>query len=123
MIRDVARLVHERTSQLVTCGCGSAASLSLVKGLGLDFYQVHWYDRLPVPFDLDAHVHRLRLDRPIVLGEFPTRGSRRPAAEIVRAARASGYAGALAWSVVRKDGASDRAALEAGLRSSCSGLC
>jgi hypothetical protein len=117
LIGDVATLVHEGTRKKVTVGCAYAAGLPLVADVGLDFYQVHWYDNLPKPFDVDTHVAALGVDRPVLLGEFPTSGSTRKGTAIVEAARSSGYAGAFAWSALGEDHASDRTALEAILRS------
>jgi hypothetical protein len=115
-VREATGLVHERTRQLATVGLASAASLPLVAGLGLDFYQVHWYDHLPPRFNPARRVRELAADRPVLLGEFPTRGSAHTPRAIFDAARASGYSGAFAWSVVRQDEASDRHALEAAIR-------
>ncbi len=120
-IRDVTARVHSGTSQPVTVGCATAASLPLVAGLGLDFYQVHWYDHLPQTCAPDSPVSGFCLDRPVLLGEFPTRGSSRPPGAILQAARASGYAGALAWSAAQQDAASDALALEEMLRDSLRG--
>jgi len=114
-IRDTVSLIHDRTSHAATVGSASARTLSLVKGLGLDVYQAHWYDRLAKRAPLDRPAAELGLDRPIILGEFPTRGSRRSPAEIVEIARQAGYAGALAWSALADDEASDESALAAGL--------
>ncbi len=116
VIRDVASTVHEHAGQPVTVGCASAAGLPLVTGLGLDFYQVHWYPNLRKPFDVRTSVAALRVDRPVLLGEYPTSACVQAPAEIIDAARAAGYAGALAWSAMADDEPSDRNALEAGLR-------
>ena len=67
-------------------------------GIGLDFYQVHWYDGLKHQPSLDTHVEELGFDRPVLLGEFPTRGSKRTPDEILEAARGAGYSGAFYWS-------------------------
>jgi hypothetical protein len=90
-LREMATLGHGLTNRPITVGLASAAGLPLVRGLGLEFYQVHWY----------------ALDAPILLGEFPTRGSARPPREILSVARTAGYSGALAWSVLAEDPASD----------------
>jgi hypothetical protein len=116
-VRDAATLVHERTTHLATVGLASAASLPFVRRLGLDFYQVHWYDHLPPRFHPARDVRLLSADRPVLLGEFATRGSADSPRAIVEAARRSGYAGAFGWSVVPRDRASDRLALEAAMRS------
>jgi hypothetical protein len=112
-IRDTVDLIHARTSHAATVGCASTRSLPLVAGLGLDVYQAHWYDQFDRRAPLDRPVAKLGLDRPIILGEFPTRGSSRSPAEILEAARGAGYAGALAWSALADDGASDPGALKA----------
>ena len=114
-IRDVVGVVHQRTSHAATVGSASARTLPLVEGLGLDVYQAHWYDRLEKTAPLDRPVARLGLDRPLILGEFPTRGSRRTPAAIFESARDAGYAGALAWSALADDEASGGSALAAGL--------
>ena len=114
-IRDVVGVVHQRTSHAATVGSASTRTLPLVEGLGLDVYQAHWYDRLAKRAPLGRAVASLGLDRPLILGEFPTRASRWSPAEILEAARQAGYAGALAWSALADDEASDGSALAAGL--------
>jgi hypothetical protein len=110
-IRDVVMVIHHRTAHAATVGSASTRTLPLVEGLGLDVYQAHWYDRLAKKAPLDRPVESLGLDRPLILGEFPTRGSALTPGEILDAARAAGYAGALAWSVLAGDEASDKDAL------------
>ncbi|MCU0248762.1 MAG: hypothetical protein MUE61_01000 [Vicinamibacterales bacterium] len=117
-IRDVVGVVHQRTAHAATVGSASTRTLPLVEGLGLDVYQAHWYDRLAKRAPLDRAVASLGLDRPLILGEFPTRGSRRSPAEILEAARQAGYAGAMAWSALAHDEASDGGAIASALRSS-----
>jgi hypothetical protein len=110
-IREIVAIIHQRTTHAATVGSASTQTLTLVGGLGLDVYQVHWYDRLAKRAPLDRPVESLGLDRPLILGEFPTRGSALTPGEILGAARTAGYAGALAWSVLAGDEASDRDAL------------
>jgi hypothetical protein len=114
-IRDVVDLIHERTIHAATVGSASTRTLPLVEDLGLDVFQAHWYDRLDRRAPLDRPVNELALDRPIILGEFPTRGSARPASEILETAQRAGYAGALAWSALASDTASDSGALVSAL--------
>lgn len=102
-IKRVTRLVHRHTGHLATVGLGNASGLPLVRGCGLDFYQVHWYDRWESLAPLERPVPELDLDRPLLLGEFPTKNSARPAAEITAASQKSGYCGALAWSLLAED--------------------
>jgi hypothetical protein len=110
-IRDVVTVIHDRTSHAATVGSASTRTLGLVEGLGLDVYQAHWYDRLAKRAPLDRPVGSLGLDRPVILGEFPTRGSRLAPSEILDTSRRAGYAGALAWSALADDEASDGNAL------------
>jgi hypothetical protein len=105
-IRKTARMVHRYTGQLATVGLANAAGLPLVRDTGLDFYQVHWYDRWDATAPLDRPVAEWDLDRPLLLGEFPTRNSARLPEAIVEVSRQSGYCGALAWSVLGTDRAS-----------------
>ncbi|TFG80069.1 MAG: hypothetical protein E4H23_03820 [Chrysiogenales bacterium] len=102
-IKSTARLIHRYTGHLATVGLGNAAGLTLVRDCGLDFYQVHWYDRWEATAPLDRPVAALDLDRPLLLGEFPTKNSTRPASAIVSACKKNGYCGALAWSLLATD--------------------
>ena len=110
-IRDIVELIHHRTSHAATVGSASTRTLGLVEALGLDVYQAHWYDRLAKRAPLDRPIGSLGLDKPVILGEFPTRGSRWSPAEILEAARQAGYAGALAWSALANDAVSDANAI------------
>jgi hypothetical protein len=102
-LKELVALGHDWGAQPLTVGLASASGLRLVRGLGLDFYQVHWYDSVEAASPLRRPVSRLRLDRPVLLGEFPTRGSAVAPEDVLKAARDAGYAGALAWSVFADD--------------------
>lgn len=106
-IGAVVERIHSRTVHQATVGLAGARGLPLVRGLGLDFYQIHWYDAHDAESPLDRPVAALELDRPVLLGEFPTRRSSRDAVSILNKARAMGYMGALAWSVLSSDAFSD----------------
>ncbi len=102
-IKRTTAMIHRYTRQLATVGLANAAGLSLVRDSGLDFYQVHWYDRWDTQYPLDRPVPEWNLERPLLLGEYPTKNSARPADAIVATAERSGYCGALAWSVLGTD--------------------
>jgi hypothetical protein len=125
-LKDARALAHAETAHPVTVGSASAAWLPLVADIGLDFFSPHWYDRLERRAPLSTHVSALGLDRPVVLGELPTRGSAHEADALIAITRASGYAGAFLWSVRGSDSASDfeacRARVAAGLPSPPSAL-
>ena len=102
-LSEMVALGHDRGAQPLTVGLASASGLRLVRHLGLDLYQVHWYDSVEGKSPLRRPVAELRLDRPVFLGEFPTRGSAVEPGDVLPAARVAGYAGALAWSVFAED--------------------
>lgn len=120
-MREVVERIHAETRHAATVGSASLRWLPLVRGLGLDLYQAHFYERALSRARLERPVASYGLDRPLLLGEFPTRGARRPPEAMLEAARRAGYAGALAWSVLAQDAASDFARLEALLRSTRQG--
>jgi hypothetical protein len=113
-LREASAIAHGAATQPVTVGLASARGLPLVGGCALDLYQVHWYDRSERRGPL-ARPPIGRLDRPLLLGEFPSCGSRRSVGDVLRTARQSGYCGALAWSATAGDAFSDLAAIERAL--------
>jgi hypothetical protein len=97
----VASVKRSAGHQPVTIGCAGTWRLDLVTPLGLDFYQVHWYDRFGWSA-LSRPVTELGLgDRPVILGEFGGRGGR--ITEVLEAAKRAGYEGALIWSALADD--------------------
>lgn len=102
-LHAAAARVHAVTRQQVTVGTASALTLSLVRGLGLDFYQLHWYDRFEARAPLGRHTATLDCDAPIVLGEFPTCNSAQTPSELLETAAQSGYAAAYFWSALADD--------------------
>jgi len=112
-LRAGVQAVHAETRHACTVGSASLRWLPLVLGLGLDVYQAHWYDKLDARAPLGVPIDRASCNAPVVLGEFPTCGSRHTTSTILDAARASGYAGAWLWSLNGTDSATDA---EAGLR-------
>jgi hypothetical protein len=102
-LSESVALVRSCATQPVTVGSAGVRWRDRYSTLGLDFYQVHWYDGLKHQPALDMPVAQLGFDRPVLLGEFPTRGSRRTPENIIATARAAGYAGAFYWSVLSTD--------------------
>jgi hypothetical protein len=96
-------LIHSTTLHPATIGSAGTRWRDRYKGLGLDFYQVHWYDSLKHQPSLETPVEQLAFDRPVLLGEFPTRGSRKSREQILETARVAGYSGAFYWSVLAND--------------------
>jgi sugar phosphate isomerase/epimerase len=98
---EAVQCVRRFARQPVTIGSAGTWALDLVRPLGLDFYQVHWYDRFGWPA-LVRPVAELGLpDRPVILGEFAGRSPR--IGKVLEAAKQAGYEGALVWSVLADD--------------------
>ena len=98
---QAVRCARESARQPVTIGCAGTTRLDLVRPLGLDFYQVHWYEDFGWAA-LEQPVAELGLgDRPVILGEFP--GRSRFVVNVLDAASHAGYAGAFVWSVLADD--------------------
>jgi len=118
-LAETAEVFHARATQPLSVGLASARWLSLVDGLDLDQPQVHWYESLDSLTTLARPVESLGLGRPVLLGEFPTRGASVPPRAILDMAREAGYAGALAWSALSDDRATDTRACHDALRAWC----
>lgn len=103
LINGCASLAHTITDHPVTVGSAGVRWRDRYRDMDLDFFQVHWYDSLRHQPPLETPLAALGFDRPVLLGEFPTRGSVHAPREIVVAARSAGYAGAFYWSVLSKD--------------------
>jgi hypothetical protein len=102
-------LLHVRwhASQPVTVGLASTLGLPLCHDLALDVLQVHWYDHLERRAPLARRPQVPWSDAPLVLGEFPTRGSAHRPTQIIAAAREAGYAAAWPWSLRADDDSTD----------------
>ena len=118
-LAETAAVFRARATQPLSVGLASARWLSLVDGLDLDQPQVHWYESLDSLTTLARPVESLGLGRPLLLGEFPTRGASVPPRAILEMAREAGYAGALAWSALADDRATDARACHDALRAWC----
>ena len=99
-LERAVRCVRAHAMQPVTVGCAGTWQLDLVRPLGLDFYQVHWYERFGWS-KLAQPVTSFALDRPVLLGEFSGRTPR--LARVLDTARRAGYRGAFVWSVLADD--------------------
>jgi hypothetical protein len=102
-LSEAISLIRSTTIHPVTVGSAGVRWRDRYAALDLDFYQVHWYDGLRHQPSLETPLARLGFDRPVLLGEFPTRGSAKTPDEIVATARAAGYTGAFYWSVLSDD--------------------
>jgi hypothetical protein len=105
-VHDVVSYTHQYASQKVTVGSAQGQWLLYWQGLDLDFYQFHYYDGMgnQPPFTPYAD---LGLDKPAILGEFPTALTAISVTQYLSTTWDNGYAGALAWSLNAGDSVSD----------------
>lgn len=106
-LRDAVKVIRQTVPACLTVGSATREGLVLVRDLALDFRQLHWYDRLAplgpwTAFGGDD-------SSPLLLGEFPSRGSQWSVEAVLDVARRAGYLGALAWSMLAEDAWSDGA--------------
>jgi hypothetical protein len=115
LLSGFAAILRAEGARTITVGSASARWLWLVKPIGLDVYQPHWYDHLDSDAPLARPLAALDLDRPAWLGELPTRRSRHSPDRIFRIAQEAGYAGVFFWSAMADDDFTDFAAATAAL--------
>ncbi|WP_239489131.1 hypothetical protein [Luteitalea sp. TBR-22] len=114
VLEELALHVRWHATQPITVGLASTRGLPLVRTLGLDVLQVHWYDPLERRAPLARRPPVPWSDAPWLLGEYPTRGSALAPDAIVATALGAGYAAAWPWSLHADDRSSDgEAALRA----------
>jgi hypothetical protein len=103
-VGQIAAAVHLYTSGFATLESNRASNMTYWRGLGLDYYSFSWYDWLQPWEPLDRPAATFGLDRPIILGEFPSYGSPHYSLpQVFDIALRQGYAGALAWSYGNAD--------------------
>ncbi|MCK9518881.1 MAG: cellulase family glycosylhydrolase [Dehalococcoidia bacterium] len=103
-VRAIAGAINKATSTYVTVGSAMLDGLPMWKGMGLDFYQAHWYDYMAsgdwcaLCTDYASVKARYGLDAPLVIGEMFA-GPSINARERLESFYSKGYAGAWSWSL------------------------
>ena len=104
-VREVVNSIHGNSKALATVGMAMLDGLPMSKGLGLDYYQAHWYDYMQ-PGDWCALCtnyedvrQRFGLDAPLVIGEFYLGPDIESPHIRLEDFYSKGYAGAWAWSL------------------------
>jgi hypothetical protein len=108
-VRGCAEYIHRLTrTHLVTLGSARRKWVTVWNGCGLDLYQFHWYNdfRREEPFPWPP-CDELGLDKPCLVGEVPTKGTRIRRERFLAAAQRGGYSGLLFWSYGAGDAASN----------------
>jgi hypothetical protein len=119
-VKACTDVVHLYSSHQVTVGSARRKWLQYWKGLGLDFYQFHWYDHFAAeePFPWPPY-SELGLDKPCIIGEVPTANTAYSVKEYLDAARTGGYHGLLIWSYRARDTSSSFSNARPYLESRC----
>ena len=105
-VEKVVDHIHAHSSQHATLGSAARQWLSYWKDSKLDFYQFHYYDRMESQSPLDYPCANLKLDKPCIVGEFPTKNTKCTMTQHLGTIWKNGYAGAVAWSYRGTDEAS-----------------
>jgi hypothetical protein len=107
-VGEIAAAIHTYTPALATVESNRASNMARWRGLGLDYYSFSWYDWMQPWEPLDRPASSFGLDRPIVLGEFPSNGSKYyQLSQVYNIIYRQGYAGAFTWSYGNTDQYSD----------------
>ncbi len=105
--KSVVDVIHSKQpSAMVTLGSAKRKWMTqywVNNELKLNFYQYHYYDYMESEDPFDVPYSDLRLDKPVIVGEFPSKGSIHTLTEFLDTFLNKGYSGAWAWSY----GASD----------------
>ncbi|EGD45889.1 Dockerin type 1 [Ruminiclostridium papyrosolvens DSM 2782] len=113
-IKTTCEFIHQYAKQPVSFGSANmkwlGAQYDLWDGLGLDFYDFHWYDWATPYFNpVTTPASSLKLDKPVIIGEMmpDTQGSslKMTHKQVLDAIYKNGYAGYMLWSW--NDGAFD----------------
>lgn len=113
-IKTTCEYIHQYAKQPVSFGSANmkwlGAQFDLWDGLGLDFYDFHWYDWATPYFNpVTTPASSLKLDKPVIIGEMMpnTSGSslKMSHKQVLDAIYKNGYAGYMLWSW--NDGAFD----------------
>jgi hypothetical protein len=106
-VAESVRAIHRHSRALATVESNRFSNMQAWQGLNLDFFSFSWYDWLEPYEPLATPATTAKLDRPVVLGEYPAGGSvYYGLTDVLDVATSMGYAGAFAWSYWGGDGLS-----------------
>ena len=116
-IKEIADAVHANSHAYVTVGGAMLDGLPMMKGLGLDYYQAHWYDYMSsgdwcaLCQTYEDVRKRWSLDAPLVIGELYLSAELENPHLRVEDFYTKGYAGAWPWSIF-PDATQDKLAID-----------
>jgi len=102
-VTETVDYIHRYTEQWATVGSAKRGLLRFWRHCNLDVYQFHYYYKMERQYRLDYPAAKLKLDRPVFVGEFPSANGHRSVDEYLTIIRRNGYAGAFPWSMNASD--------------------
>lgn len=104
-VAEIVQAIHANSDRPATVGSASPRYLKYWRKIGLDLYQYHYYPKLEGRlYPSVAYSHAgLNLDKPLILGEFPTDAPLTQPVDYLDNALSNGCAGALGWSMRATD--------------------
>ena len=116
-VREVVDSIHANSNAYATMGMAMIDGLSMSKGLGLDYYQAHWYDYMDkgdycaLCQSYEEIRQRVDLDGPLVIGEvYVGRDTKDPMGRLEHF-YTQGYAGAWTWAGLFPESTADKLAV------------
>jgi hypothetical protein len=116
-VKEIASAVHANSNAYVTVGGAMLDGLAMMKGLGLDYYQSHWYDYMvsgnwcALCTTYDDVRRRFDLDAPLVIGEIYLSPEIENPHLRLEDFYTKGYAGVWPWSIF-PDSTQDKYAID-----------
>ena len=116
-IKEIASAVHANSHAYATVGGAMLDGLPMMKGLGLDYYQAHWYDYMSsgdwcaLCQTYEEVRKHWNLDAPLVIGELYLSADLENPHLRVEDLYTKGYAGAWPWSIF-PDATQDKFAID-----------
>jgi len=116
-VHEIVNAIHASSSAYATVGMGMLDGLSMVTGLGLDYYQAHWYpnmaqgDYCAICRDYASVKAQHNLDAPLVIGEMYLGADVTNPHVQLDDLYTKGYAGVWPWSMF-PDSTSDKLAID-----------
>jgi hypothetical protein len=102
-VKECTQYIHSNTEQAATIGSAYRRWVELWTGLGLDFYQIHYYPWMESAYPLNYDAQSINVDKPVIIGEYPTVNGVWPIENYLRLGFKNRYAGMLAWAVRSQD--------------------
>jgi hypothetical protein len=114
---EIVNAIHANSSAYATIGTGMIDGLSMTTGLGLDYYEAHWYpnmaqgDYCAICRNYDGIKAQHNLDAPLVIGEMYLGTDVKDAHLQLDDLYSKGYAGTWPWSMF-PNSTSDKLAID-----------